>query len=72
MLQLRVPGRRTRLALLGVLILILPVCGCSTSDTIRRLPPPAGLPSLVDLEKHLDYKDPDDGRPDYIPRRSGQ
>jgi len=43
--------------------------GCSTSDTIVKLPPPSGLPSLTELEQHLDYRDPDDGKPDYIPRR---
>jgi len=72
MSQLRVPWRRALSALLGVFLVVVLVGGCSTSDTIRRLPPPTGLPSLVDLEKHLDYRDPDDGRPDYIPRRSGQ
>jgi len=44
--------------------------GCATSDTIVELPPPEGLPDLDQLENHLDYRDPDDGRPDYIPRRS--
>ena len=42
---------------------------CSAGDKIVRLPPPRGLPRLTELEKHLDYRDPDDGRPDYRPRR---
>jgi len=56
----------------GLLLLALLVTGCTTSDTIIKLPPPKGLPDLADLEKHLDYKDPDDGRPDYIPRRASR
>ena len=43
--------------------------GCATSDTIVELPPPENLPDLTQLENHLDYKDPDDGKPSYVPRR---
>jgi hypothetical protein len=43
--------------------------GCATSDTIVQLPPPENLPDLDQLEQHLDYKDPDDGQPTYVPRR---
>ena len=65
------PARR--MGLVVVLVWIGLACimtGCSTSDKIRKLPPPEGLPDLRNLEKHLDYVDPDDGRPDYIPRRT--
>ncbi|MBN2491096.1 MAG: hypothetical protein JXQ29_09620 [Planctomycetes bacterium] len=43
---------------------------CSTPDAIVKLPPPSGLPHLTELDHHLDYQDPDDGKPDYIPRRA--
>ncbi len=56
---------------LGSLILLLALTGgCTTSDAIVLLPPPEGLPDLANLENHLDYQDPDDGKPDYIPRRA--
>lgn len=59
--------------LLGALILLLVlVGGCTTSDAIVLLPPPEGLSDLANLENHLDYRDPDDGQPDYIPRRAAQ
>lgn len=62
---------RNQLArLLLALVLACAAAGCATSDTIVDLPPPADLPDLAQLENHLDYKDPDDGKPDYIPRRS--
>ena len=60
--------RRLWAGLLASALLVV-ATACSTSDTIVKLPPPSGLPSLTELEQHLDYRDPDDGQPDYIPRR---
>ncbi len=41
------------------------LAGCTISRTIIDVAPPQ-QPSLQELEQHLDYVDPDDGRPDYI------
>ena len=68
MLGRRILRRRLSAGLLAIALLVV-APGCSTSDTIVKLPPPSGLPSLTELEQHLDYRDPDDGKPDYIPRR---
>lgn len=62
----------TRLLLVAAFACVLTsvTVGCAASTTIVELPPPEGLPDLQKLEKHLDYKDPDDGRPNYVPKRS--
>ena len=39
--------------------------GCGISRHIVDINPPP-QPHLQHLERHLDYTDPDDGRPDYI------
>jgi hypothetical protein len=46
---------------------VLAGAGCRISRNIRDLEPP-DQPPLQLLESHLDYVDPDDGRPDYIVR----
>jgi ABC-type oligopeptide transport system substrate-binding subunit len=58
--------------LLPVLAAALAVCaaalsGCGPSDNIRELQPPP-QPALSELESHLDYVDPDEGRPSYVVR----
>ncbi|KPK59010.1 MAG: hypothetical protein AMK73_08885 [Planctomycetes bacterium SM23_32] len=53
--------RRTIVAVVALWML----GGCSISRHIMDIQPPA-QPSLQDLERHLDYQDPDDGEPDYV------
>ena len=55
-----------------VILLAAAACtaGCTVSREIVELAPPP-QPHLNDLEEHLDYVDPDDGRPDYIVNRGG-
>ena len=55
---------RWALILLGATLL----CGCTISRRIVDLEP-VRQPPLTQLESHLDYQDPDDGRPDYIIER---
>ena len=68
----RMKRKRPRLFLFSLFLLIVLAGGCTTSDAIVLLPPPQGPPDLTELENHLNYRDPDDGKPDYIPRRAGQ
>ena len=56
-----------KVALLSFVCLALG--GCTISRHIRDLEPPADEPSLEQLDRHLDYTDPDDGRPDFIIQR---
>jgi len=51
-----------------IVVLALGVTGCRISRHIRDLPP-VTRPPLPELESHLTYTDPDDGRPDYIFQR---
>ena len=44
----------------------LALCGCSISRNIVDLTPPPNRPDLRRLEEHLDYADPDAGRPTYV------
>jgi hypothetical protein len=39
--------------------------GCAISRHIQDVRPPA-QPALQQLEQHLDYVDPDAGKPDYV------
>lgn len=40
--------------------------GCSVSREIVDLKPLGDQPSLMELESHLQYEDPDAGQPDYV------
>jgi len=53
-------------AVATALALCWPAGGCTISRTIVELTPPAGQPALQELEGHLDYADPDAGRPSYV------
>jgi hypothetical protein len=48
--------------------MLLGTWGCEISRKIRDLEP-VRYPPLNRLEEHLDYSDPDDGRPDYVHTR---
>jgi hypothetical protein len=51
-----------------ILVLCLVFCaqtGCTISREIADVAPPA-QPRLESLEQNLTYRDPDDGRPDYV------
>lgn len=54
-----------RRRLIPALALCLLLCGCSLSRHIVAITPPA-QPPLQELDKHLDYVDPDEGRPTYV------
>jgi hypothetical protein len=56
--------KRTAVSTLAAVLLM--VCGCGVSREIRNVRPPAGQPSLEELDRHLDYVDPDAGRPSYV------
>lgn len=61
-------GKRERLRRRLVVLLLTGIwalCGCAISRRIVDIEPP-DQPPLQNLERHLDYTDPDDGRPDYI------
>ena len=47
------------------LALLLALSGCSISRNIIDITPPP-QPPLQDLDKHLNYVDPDEGRPTYV------
>ncbi len=47
------------------LAVLLALSGCSISHNIVDITPPK-QPPLQDLDKHLDYVDPDRGRPSYV------
>jgi hypothetical protein len=57
-----------RVVLLILLVGAAGMAGCTVAREIVELDPPS-QPHLSDLERHLDYVDPDDGRPDYIVNR---
>lgn len=40
--------------------------GCTVSRNIVAISPPPDQPQLQELEKHLNYTDPDAGQPDYV------
>ena len=61
-------GLRRFPVILAVLASCLTV-GCRISKHIVDLTPPSDQPSLQELEQHLDYTDPDAGRPDYVRTR---
>jgi len=44
------------------------LAGCSTSRKIVNLPP-LSQPPLQELDRHLTYTNPYDGRPDYVVHR---
>jgi len=54
---------RTRIVLL--LAALAATAGCTISRHIVEREP-VRQPPLTDLEQHLDYADPDDGRPDFV------
>jgi len=51
----------------GILVaaLLVALSGCRISRNIRDLSPVTD-PPLTELERNLDYSDPDDGRANYI------
>ena len=56
----------------AIILVVLASCltaGCRISRHIVDLTPPAHQPPLQELEEHLDYTDPDAGRPDYVRSR---
>jgi len=63
----RVPRCLLPACALAVAFCLCALSGCGPSGNIRDLTPPA-QPPLPDLEKHLNYVDPDAGRPDYVVR----
>ena len=59
-------GEPVRAALsLFLLALLWPLAGCTISRRIVDIQP-MPQPRLENLERHLTYRDPDDGRQDYI------
>lgn len=57
-------GRALKLTV--VALAVLAVSGCRLSHKIIDLEPPAGLPPLEQLDRDMNYVDPDAGRPDYV------
>ena len=55
--------RRFAIVLLGGLVLVLG--GCRLSRRIVKITPPP-QPPLQELDNHLDYVDPDDGRSTFV------
>jgi hypothetical protein len=49
----------------AVIVAALALSGCWISRRIIDREP-IRQPPLQDLEQHLDYVDPDDGKPDYV------
>ena len=45
---------------------VLALSACRMSHNIIDLDPPAGLPHLEQLDRHMNYVDPDAGRTDYV------
>jgi ABC-type oligopeptide transport system substrate-binding subunit len=64
---MHVPRRLLPTFALAVALCLCALSGCGPSDNIRDLAPPPE-PQLQDLERHLDYVDPDAGRPNYVVR----
>ncbi len=56
--------RRCLIVLLALAIVW--TAGCRISRNIVDVAPAVDVPPLQDLERHLDYQDPDAGRPDYV------
>ena len=54
------------IALALVVFVGFQAAGCRISRHIVDLAPSSELPRLEDLERHLDYVDPDAGQPDYV------
>lgn len=48
-----------------LILLAWALVGCHISRRIVDIKPPP-QPRLQNLESHLDYVDPDEGRPDYV------
>jgi hypothetical protein len=57
----------TACSVTALVLLLGSLCGCGPSRNIRDLQPPP-QPRLEELESHLDYVDPDEGRPSYVVR----
>ncbi len=60
--------RRLAVTLLAAALAAL--TGCRISRHIVEIHPPP-QPPLQELDDHLDYVDPDDGRPSYIIKSGG-
>ena len=56
---------QVRARLIAMAAILWCLAGCSISRDIIEVAPPS-QPRLGQLEQHLDYADPDEGRPDYI------
>ena len=57
---------------LVVIVVVLTGCwlaGCAVSKNIVEVRPPASQTPLQDLERHINYNDPDAGQPDYVRSR---
>jgi hypothetical protein len=54
--------------LLATLVALWGLGACAISRHIVDIEPPP-QPRLQELERHLHYEDPDDGRPDYVIER---
>jgi hypothetical protein len=52
---------------IAIAVVLWALGGCRISRHIVELEPPP-QPPLQQLESHLDYGDPDEGKPDYIIR----
>ena len=52
-----------------IVLLLLALTGCKVSREIIQLERPSDLTPLPQLERHMDYVDPDDGKPDYLIER---
>ena len=55
-----------RLVIVAMVLISYWLAGCGVSRNIVDLTPPPNQPPLQELEKHLNYHDPDAGRPDYV------
>ena len=51
--------------LIAAMALCLLLGGCLVGGHVVTLTPPA-QPPLKDMDKHLNYVDPDEGRPTYV------